>query len=490
MLVFYFLLSFLEILSIGIIPVLISYILKPEIFLERIDNDEIKFFLNSLIENYSQNEILLKGCIVIFLIFLIKNFFILFLNFFEGTTNRSIKYSVNHKLYKYYLYSNYNFHLKTNPSIVLRNISASSAAANSIISLMMLTRELIIIFGLIFLLIFSGFLITLSLLFGIFIIMAGGFLIINQILIKKSKEAANFAASQIKTINQFIGSIIDIKVKGKEKFFLNSYSDIIFKYETINLLVKIIKSIPKSLLEILAISGLLIIIVLYSKNHNDLTELVPFLALITLSLIRILPSTMNAFNALTDFKFQRVYFNLIYNDLVSLKKLNIENLSDLKNKEYEFRENIILKNIKFRYNDLDTAIIENIDLKIEKGKKIGICGKSGAGKSTLLNIILGLLKPQDGTIQINNNDVKIDENSRIAWKNLSYIPQDIYLLDDTILRNIAFGIKDESIDIERVKKIVEICEIQKFLSQQKDGLNTFIGNRGIRISGGQKLHRF
>ena len=90
-------------------------------------------------------------------------------------------------------------------------------------------------------------------------------------------------------------------------------------------------------------------------------------------------------------------------------------------------------------------------MKFTKEKKIGIVGKSGSGKSTLLNIILGLLKPQNGTIQINHDNVKLDENSRIVWKNLSYIPQDIYLLDDTILRNIAFGVSDKNIDIERVK---------------------------------------
>lgn len=485
-LAFYFLISFLEVLSVGTIPILISYILKPAIFLDKIDNVDMKFFFKSLTENYSQNEILLRGCIIIFLIFLIKNIFILFVHFFEGKTNRSIKHTINHKLFTYYLYSNYNFHLNTNPSIILRNISSSSAAANSITSLMMLIREFIIIFGLIFLIIYSGFLTTLSLLFIIFVVLTGVFLIINQILIKKSKEAANFQSSQIKTINQFIGSIVDIKVKGKESFFLNFYSSIIFKYETINMFVKIIKSIPKSLIEILAISGLLIIIILHTKNYTDPSEIVPFLALITLSLIRILPSTLNAINALTDLKFQKVYFDLIYRDLVNLKKMNINKLSNYESKEYEFKENIILKNIRFNYKDLNVALIKNIDFEIHKGKKIGIVGKSGAGKSTLLNIILGLLNPQEGTIQINNDEVILNENSRIVWKNLSYIPQDIYLLDDSILQNIAFGVEDNKIDIERVKKIVKICEIEKFLNQQKEGLNTFVGNRGIRISGGQK----
>ena len=485
-LISYFLISFLEVLSIGTIPVLISYILKPSIFLDRIENIDLKIFLTEYFENYTQNELLLRGCVIIFFLFLFKNIFTFLVNFLEGITNRNIKYSINHKLFTFYLYSNYNFHLNTNPSIVLRNINASSTAANSITSLMMASREVIIIFGLICLLIYSGFLTTLSLLFIIFLVMACGFLLINRILIKKSKESANFQSSQIKTINQFIGSIVDIKIKGKEKFFSNLYSDNIFKFETINLFMKIIKSIPKLLIEILAISGLLIIIVVYSINYNDLSEIVPFLALITLSLLRILPSTMGAVNALTDLRFQKVYFDLIYKDLVSLKKMNIKNPNKYVNKEYEFSDNIILKNIKFNYKDLNSKFIENINFEIHKGKKIGIVGKSGSGKSTLLNIILGLLKPQNGTIQINHDNVKLDENSRIVWKNLSYIPQDIYLLDDTILRNIAFGVSDKNIDIERVKKIVKICEIDKFLNKQKEGLNTFIGNRGIRISGGQK----
>ena len=203
-LISYFLISFLEVLSIGTIPVLISYILKPSIFLDRIENIDLKIFLTEYFENYTQNELLLRGCVIIFFLFLFKNIFTFLVNFLEGITNRNIKYSINHKLFTFYLYSNYNFHLNTNPSIVLRNINASSTAANSITSLMMASREVIIIFGLICLLIYSGFLTTLSLLFIIFLVMACGFLLINRILIKKSKESANFQSSQIKTINQFI----------------------------------------------------------------------------------------------------------------------------------------------------------------------------------------------------------------------------------------------------------------------------------------------
>lgn len=465
---------------------MITYILKPAMFLDKIQNIDLKIFLTNYFNNYSQNEILLKGCIIIFILFLFKNIFTFLVVFLEGVTNRSIKYSINYKLFKFYLYSNYNFHLNTNPALVLRNINASSTAANSITSLMMASREFIIIFGLICLLIYSGFVTTLSILMIIFTIMIIGFFYINRFLIKKSKESANFQSSQIKTINQFIGSIIDIKIKGKENYFLKLYSDNILKYETINLFLKVIKSIPKSLVEILAIGGLLFIIIIYSNSHNDLSEIIPLLALITLSLLRILPSTLGVIGALTDLKFQKIYFDLIYKDLINLKKMNLDNFGNSENKEYIFDKKISLNSIKFSYKDYGNSLLNNISFSIIKGKKIGIVGKSGSGKSTLLNIILGLLKPQNGSIKINNDTVKLDENSRIVWKNLSYIPQDIYLLDDTILNNIAFGISNEDIDKEKIKKIIKICELDKFLDEQVEGLNTFVGNRGIRISGGQK----
>ena len=316
-----------------------------------------------------------------------------------------------------------------------------------------------------------------SLLLVIFFVIIIGFLLINRILIKKSKEAANFASVQIKTINQFIGSIVDIKVKGKENFFSKLYSNTIFKYETISLLIKMIKSFPKSFIEILSISGLLCIIVIYSNNYDDLSDIVPFLALITLSLIRILPSILNVVNSTTDLKFQKIYFDLIYEDLLKLKKMNLEDFNKLENKEYVFKDNINLKNIEFNYKDSNAPFLKGVDLTINKGKKIGIVGKSGSGKSTLLNIILGLLKPQSGSIQINDHEVKTNKNSRMVWKNLSYIPQDIYLLDDTILRNIAFGVKDEDIDIKKIKEILKICELENFVNEQENGLNTSIGNR-------------
>ena len=175
----YFVISFLEAISIGSIPVLIAYILNPNIFLDRIFDLQIKSFLTDHFTNNSKQELLSQGCILIFSIFLFKNIFSFLISLLEGRTNRSIKYSINVKLFQFYLFSDYNYHLNTNPSLILRNIMASSAASNSITSFLIVFKELIIILGIISLIIYSGLKSTLSIVFVIFTILILGFFFIN-----------------------------------------------------------------------------------------------------------------------------------------------------------------------------------------------------------------------------------------------------------------------------------------------------------------------
>lgn len=482
----YFLIGFFEAISIGSIPLFIAYILNPEFFLEKIYNLQIKSLLTLYFSNKTEQELLYKGCILIFCIFLFKNLFSFLITLIEGKTNRSIKSSINIKLFQFYLFSNYNYHLNTNPSLILRNIMASSTAANSISLLLLVIKEVLIITGLLILIIYSGANSTFYIVFAIFSFLLLSFAVIKKILTKKSNEAAIYQSSQIKSINQFAGSIIDIKIKGKEKYFLKKYSINIYRYETINLLFKIIKSLPKLLTEMIAIIGILLIVYFYSKNNNDLSAVIPILALISLALIRTLPSLQSLMGAFTDLKFQKIYFDLIYKELKELKNINISLLDARKFDLCKFTSNITLKNINFSYQGSKKHFLENINLTINKGEKVAIIGKSGAGKSTLINIILGLLKPQSGSIEVDNKKIQLEKNSRLVWENLSYIPQDVYLLDDTVAKNIAFGVDQQKINFSKINKIIKICDLEQFAEDQSNGINTIIGNRGIRISGGQK----
>lgn len=151
-----------------------------------------------------------------------------------------------------------------------------------------------------------------------------------------------------------------------------------------------------------------------------------------------------------------------------------------------FREGISLRDICFSYsNDSSTLILHNVNLDIRKGQSVGLIGESGSGKTTLANLILGLISPSSGNLVV--DDQLIDENNLLGWRSLlGYVPQEVYLMDDTLMRNVAFGLNDEEIDEGRVVEVLQMARLENFLENNTDGLQMMLGERGVRISGGQK----
>lgn len=474
--------SFLEIVSLSSIPVLIGYLLAPNEFLQKIPFENVKIFLSSFLENRSKNEITGMACFFIFLIFVIKNFYSLISYYIELKFHKSVNLSINFRLFKSYLYAPYETHLLTNPSFTTRNLIFSSTASNQIISFVRLIKEILLISGITLLIILFSFDKSLIVIFFIISILFGFFLLISEVVKKKGIKNAINQNEVLKTINQFIGSIIEIKTKGKEEFFFKKYASRVFDFESNNLFVKFVKSCPKMIIEIIAGGSLLLIVFLLTKNY-ELSTIIPYLALLTLAVVRLLPSVNSIMTCIADIKQQKVYFDLIYNELkkYEFKKDNISK----ENKELKnIRESIELKDISFKYDSSLEKSISSINLKIKKGKRIGISGESGSGKSTLLKIILGLLKPQEGEILIDGE--KISFSSKILWENISYVPQESYILDETIENNIAFGSLNESLEKDKISKIINCTELIELIESSKNGIKTLVGERGIRISGGQK----
>ena len=483
LLIIFFVNSIIEVISIGSIPVFIGYLLSPETFINNIPYESLQHHLNNFVVNKEQNTIIFTGSIIIITIFVLKNTYYFLAYYFEVNVSKNIILKINKDLFNYYLNAPYEMHLLTNPSYIFRNLMSSNTAANQIIVLIRFIREILIISGIIFIIIFVKFDITTLILVSLFLLIAFIFLFISNIAKKKGRDNSIYQSEIIKNINQFLGSFTEIKTKGKESFFLNKYSDVINKYESNNLFINMLKILPKIFLEVIAASGLLLIVFIYSQNYS-ISNIIPYLALITLGVIRIMPSANSIMSIITDIKFQKIYFDIVYSELEKSKNLktNKEKLKSIKFQE--IKDNIVLKNVNFNYKNTDKSSIKNINLTISSGDKVGIIGKSGSGKSTLLKIILGLLKPQKGNIIIDNKI--IDTKDTIIWKNLSYVPQDPYILDDTIKNNIAFGSSNEKIDESLFEKVISCCELKDFVSNSKDNLDTYLGDRGIRMSGGQK----
>lgn len=479
----YFLLTLLELLSIASIPLFVTYIIDPNLLVSKIPFENLKNEILIFYEIIPQEKIIFIFCLILFSFFLFKNILSFLIYYFDARLNRNIKYEINKDLFKHYLLEDYNFHLNTNPAIIQRNIFSATTASNTINTVTIFFKECLLLLGLILLLLFSEFKANLYtvlsfLIFAIFI-----FVTIGNTIKKKGVQHAYLNSQLIKGIHQFLGSIIEIKIKGNENFFYKNYKKDILRTETILMTLKVVKTLPKIFFEISAVSFLLSLVYLMSKDSNDLIEIIPFATLLTLAIVRAMPSVTNLMTSMTDIKFQLPYIDIISEDLKKIKKRKTFYLKDNGLDKIRFTEKITLKNVNFSYGGKKN-ILEDISFNISKGEKVCISGKSGSGKSTLINLILGLLKPTNGKIFIDQEELKFDK--KIVWENLSYVPQNCYLIDDTILKNIAFAEKEDDINLKKIDKILEICALKNFVKSLADGINTKVGDRGVRVSGGQK----
>jgi ABC-type multidrug transport system fused ATPase/permease subunit len=213
---------------------------------------------------------------------------------------------------------------------------------------------------------------------------------------------------------------------------------------------------------------------------KQLNVIVPILGVFISAAFRMLPSLNRIMSSTQNIKYTQPVINLIYDELE-----NLNNFTKITNNNIlPFNNEIILSNIKFYYNNNKKTILDNISFNIKKGQSIGIIGQSGAGKSTIVDIILGLLNITKGSVLVDGIDIS---TSITSWQNnIGYVPQNIYLIDDSIIKNIAFGIEDEDINIERVNHTIELAQLSEFIDSLELGINSIVGDRGSKLSGGQK----
>ena len=240
-------------------------------------------------------------------------------------------------------------------------------------------------------------------------------------------------------------------------------------------------NLPKFFLETISIFTLALIALFFSFSERPFTEFLPVLTLLAVSSVRLIPSFNIISTSLANAKTLTPAFNFMLNEFKNIS-MDVKNLD-----KYKFNllldKNIEIKDINFKYEDTSKIILNNINLNIAIGSKIGLIGLSGSGKSTLIDILLGILKPTSGSIYVGNKDISL---SIYSWqKNLGYVPQEINLLDDTVIKNIALGCEDNEIDFQRINEISKAIGLDQIVNNLENKFETIIGNRGIKLSGGQ-----
>ena len=474
----------LEMIGIGLIPVFIKLLLNPDQLISYLPSFNLKNFFT----NKSHIDQILVSVIFLSSFFIIKNLFIFSVGYFQASVFRDIKVKNAKRLFQAYLYSPYSLHLNINPAIINRNIIGELELGTShLSSLMQILREVLLIAVIFFLLLLAN---PTSSLIAFFVI--GLLVVIFYFAIKKkmtylSKISQVKRGRRVQLINEVFGAIKDTKILSKESFFTNEFKNETEGAERVNFFSDVINIIPRLSMEIFAVITILIITLFLLSGGGSIDNMLPMIGLLGIATIRIMPSFNVMALTLTKMRRSIVSFDVVINELKKLEKSSSKVIDFKKslpaNNLFE-KKDIELKNITYQYPNSNKKVLKNITFNIKSGNYIAIIGKTGSGKSTLASIILGLLDPTEGQIIVNNYDIK---ENYLAWqKKIGYISQDIYLLDASIKRNVAFGVLDKEIDDSKVNSCIRLAQLDDLIQNLPLGFNTMVGDRGVRISGGQK----
>ena len=472
--------ALLELIGLGSIPIFVMLITDINLLKSKIPN----FLEIDYLFNLSTIDLVIYSATLLIVIFLIKNLYLSFIIFYQGIVFKTLRIELTSKLFSIYTNINYNFHLQNNPSILLRNVEGETSKAISVIqSIVSLIKEFLVLIVILFLILITDPLVSLSIFFFLGIFVGIFYLFSNSTILKNGKMIQFIRGEQVKHINQSFGAIKDVKVLNKESFLNKIFVKNLKIYESAFLVNYFLTSIPRLFLETIIIFAFVIIIVIFIFFDRNVSNIIPLLSLLAVSAVRLVPSFTTISTSLARIRNLSPSFNLIADEIVRLQNSKFTP-KIYHSEKINFENEIKFEEIYFKYENTEKFALEKIDLNIKTGSKIGIIGSSGSGKSTFVDLFLGLQTPTKGKIKSDNKNIFL--NTKKWHELISYVPQDIYLLDDTIKNNIAFGINDESFDYEKFKKAIKIAQLQEFLNNLKMGAETIVGNRGTRLSGGQK----
>ena len=470
----------MEMLSLGSIPVFVGYILNPEYLNNLIGQKDYISFINFKDE---ENRIVVLSLLLV-TIFLTKNILIFLINYFQAYFFRNLTIKNSLTLFKFYINNQYSYHLKSNPSLMVRNLTGD--IPNTIIhieSLINLAKELIIIFAIFLLLIIVDIKLSLAVIAIISFITFIIYYFIKNKLFLLSKINYEYRGKQNKIVNHMFGAIKDIKILQKEKYFIDEFYSLVKGIQKINFFTSISNKFPRLVFEILAVCTMLFVTFYYFQIDENFENVLPIISLLALATVRLIPSFNTIFLNLSALKKTQISFESIFKQITFYNNIKIKENNVSSSKNIQKIESIDVKDLYFKHSENTDYILKNINLSIKPNSFVGIIGKTGSGKTTLINLIAGLLEANKGQILVNKENIK--KNLSQWYSNTGYISQSIFLLDETIKNNIALGVKNDGINISKLENALKLSGISEFVKNLPNTVNTYVGNQGIRLSGGQ-----
>lgn len=425
---------------------------------------------------------LFEGLFLVLGIFIFKNLLSIILNYIQSKFFSSIFSEMSQTFFRSFMNSSYQINIKKKPAELIRIINSDIASAiDYIFFSFSLLKELLIIIGMFFIFYFSigRNIVFFFILFGSLVFLFYRFF--NKFLYDITKKYVNSQTKIIKLVNQALGSLKENQVYNNNFSLISNFNKNIVSVKYYNFYKVFISALAKPIFEIVAISGVVIIVIFLSITYTDSNVLLNKVILIFVLTLRIIPSFNAISSNLSGMKVSEIFFNNFFYEVSKIKNLKLNN--NKKKFKLDFKKDISLKNINFRFSNKTKPILNNAEFVISKKKSIGIYGHSGSGKTTFLDLVLGLIQA-DNSILINNQ--KIEKDFFFDDKNVSYVPQNPYLLDDTIRNNIIFGRHRFKISKRQVFSALKNANLDKFIQSLPLGLETIIGTNGAFLSGGQK----
>ena len=420
---------------------------------------------------------------LVFIILIISLIFKAITTYIEVKFLQMCEYNVSKRLVEGYLYQPYIWFLNRNSAELGKSIlSQVSIVIDIMRSLMSLISKSIIAIALIALLIIAN--PKLSMIVGLTLSLAYGiiFYFTRKYLNSLGKENLKNDELRFIAVSEAFGAAKEIKVGGLERAYIKSYSNAAKIFAQNKAILKVISQLPRYILEGIAFGGIMLLILYLMSQEGSFNNAIPIISLYAFAGYRLMPVMQNIYMSLSQISFSSPSLDNLYYDIGKLNPIKNNYLEE----KLSFDKEIVLNNIDFNYPNTSQKALQGISLNIPAKSTIGLIGATGSGKTTLLDIILGLLMSDKGTLEI-DGEVLSKKNLRSWQRNIGYVPQNIYLSDDTIAANIAFGVESKNInqiDIERASKIANLHDF--IINELPDKYNTTIGERGIRLSGGQR----
>jgi ABC-type multidrug transport system fused ATPase/permease subunit len=464
---------FLETISLGIVVPIIGILTQ--------DNYQEKYpWIVDVFGSLSREELISSVMVAMVFIYIVRSVFLFWSLWVQKGFSASVSGRLSQSLFSIYLRQPYMFHLQRNSSTLMRNAkNATSVVTCGVDPFLVLLTDGLVAIAMFSLLIYVEPTGTLAVL-----IVFGVSTVLFQRLTRRRIDNWGYRVDHHETkilqhLQEGFGGAKDVKILGRENEFLSQHEKHLGESIRINRIYNVILTLPRSFMEIITIFGLCLLVVSMVVRDRPLSDIVPILGLFAAAAFRVMPSINRLLMATQTLIFNRSIIASVYRDFL------LDTPEDNGSQNVKaFNKQLELKDVSFKYPTAATPSLKNVSLVVNRGEAVGFVGPSGAGKSTLVDVILGLFAPTSGVVEVDGNDVH--QNLR-NWQNqIGYVPQAIYLTDDTLRRNVAFGLNDENIDDELVREAIRLAQLHDFVATLPDGLQTVVGERGVRLSGGQR----